>query len=108
MLHYLIYRYSNAAGVTPMYVSCWTYRYEKALGHITNVGIPSGLGTGTKAHDWMVSVLGPLFRTAGHQVRTQFGVTAIERQKRGDVDSEKPESCCLCPGPCLPYRVVVS
>ena len=25
----------------------------------------------TKAHDWMVSVLGPLFRTAGHVVRTQ-------------------------------------
>jgi hypothetical protein len=30
----------------------------------------------TKAHDWMVSVLGPLFRTAGHVVRTQHGVTA--------------------------------
>ena len=30
----------------------------------------------TKAHDWMVSVLGPLFRTAGHTVRTQHGVTA--------------------------------
>jgi hypothetical protein len=29
----------------------------------------------TKAHDWMVSALGPLFRTAGHTVRTQHGVT---------------------------------
>jgi hypothetical protein len=27
----------------------------------------------TKVHDWMVSVLGPLFRTAGHVVRTQHG-----------------------------------
>ena len=26
----------------------------------------------TKAHDWMVSVLGPLFRTAGHPVRTHM------------------------------------
>ena len=30
----------------------------------------------TKAHDWMVSVLGPWFRTAGHTVRTEHGVTA--------------------------------
>ena len=27
----------------------------------------------TKAHDWMVGVLGPLFHTAGHTVRTQNG-----------------------------------
>ena len=35
----------------------------------------------------MVSVLGPLFRTAGHKVRTQFGVSPSDpaRQKRGDV-----------------------
>ena len=39
-----------------------------------------------KAHDWMVSVLGPLFRTAGHPVRTQFGVSRSEGQKRGDVE----------------------
>jgi len=25
----------------------------------------------TKAHDWMVGALGPWFRTAGHDVRTQ-------------------------------------
>ena len=40
----------------------------------------------TKAHDWMVSVLGPLFRTAGHTVRTQHGVTASAGQGRGDVE----------------------
>ena len=40
--------------------------------------------TVTKAHDWMVSVLGPLFRTAGHVVRTQHGVTASPGQRRGD------------------------
>jgi len=40
----------------------------------------------TKAHDWMVSVLGPLFRTAGHVVRTQHGVTASASQRRGDVE----------------------
>ena len=36
----------------------------------------------------MVSVLGPLFRTAGHKVRTQFGVSPSDpgRQKRGDVE----------------------
>ena len=40
----------------------------------------------TKAHDWMVGALGPLFRTAGHTVRTQHGVTASACQRRGDVE----------------------
>jgi hypothetical protein len=40
----------------------------------------------TKAHDWMVSMLGGLFRTAGHTVRTQHGVTASAGQRRGDVE----------------------
>jgi hypothetical protein len=40
----------------------------------------------TKTHDWMVGVLGPLFRTAGHTVRTQHGVTASAGQPRGDVE----------------------
>jgi len=40
----------------------------------------------TKAHDWMVGVLGPLFRTAGHTVRTQHGVTASAGQRRGEVE----------------------
>jgi hypothetical protein len=34
----------------------------------------------------MISVLGPLFRTAGHLVRTQHGVTASAGQRRGDVE----------------------
>jgi len=33
-----------------------------------------------------VSVLGPLFRTTGHVVRTQHGVTASASQRRGDVE----------------------
>jgi len=40
----------------------------------------------TKAHNWMVSALGPLFRTAGHTVRTQHGVTASAGQRRPDVE----------------------
>jgi hypothetical protein len=34
----------------------------------------------------MVSVLGPLFRTAGHTVRTLHGITARAGQRRGDVE----------------------
>ena len=34
----------------------------------------------------MVGVLGPVFRTAGHTVRTQHGVTASADQRRGDVE----------------------
>ncbi len=34
----------------------------------------------------MVSVLGPLFRTAGHLVRTQHSVMASADQQRGDVE----------------------
>jgi hypothetical protein len=40
----------------------------------------------TKAHDWMVGALGPLFRTAGHIGRTQHGVTASAGQRRGDME----------------------
>jgi hypothetical protein len=36
---------------------------------------------GTKAHDWMVSVLGPLFRTAGHTDMKQQN--APSRRVRG-------------------------
>ena len=39
----------------------------------------------SKVHDWMVSALDPLFRTAGHRVRTQPGVTGSAGQKRGEV-----------------------
>jgi hypothetical protein len=34
----------------------------------------------------MVSVLGPMFRTAGHLVRTQHSVTASAGHRRGDVE----------------------
>eukprot|EP00802_Teleaulax_amphioxeia_P020169 Tamp_20441.p3 GENE.Tamp_20441~~Tamp_20441.p3 ORF type:complete len:130 (-),score=6.25 Tamp_20441:33-422(-) len=34
----------------------------------------------------MVSRLGPLFRTAGHRVRTQHAVSAFVGQKHGDVE----------------------
>jgi hypothetical protein len=37
----------------------------------------------TKAHDWMVAVLG---RTAGHTVRIQHGFTASAGQRCGDVE----------------------
>ena len=40
----------------------------------------------TKAHDWAVGVLGPLFRSAGHTVRTQHQVTAIAGHRHGDVE----------------------
>jgi hypothetical protein len=40
----------------------------------------------TKAHDWAVGVLGPLFRSAGHTVRTQHQVTASAGHRRGDVE----------------------
>jgi hypothetical protein len=40
----------------------------------------------TKTHDWMVGVLGPLFRTAGHTVRTQHDVTASAGPRCGDVE----------------------
>jgi len=34
----------------------------------------------------MIGVQGPLFRTAGHAVRTQHGVTASAGQRSGDVE----------------------
>ena len=52
-------------------------------GHTSTCTAHSGA---TKAHDWAVGVLGPLFRTAGHVVRTQHGVTASAGQRRGDVE----------------------
>ena len=40
----------------------------------------------TKAHDWAVGVLDPLFRSAGHVVRSQHQVTASAGKRRGDVE----------------------
>ena len=53
---------------------------------ISNVAAHAQLNKSHKAHDWLVSVLGPLFRTAGHVVRTQHGVTASAGQRRCDVE----------------------
>jgi hypothetical protein len=38
----------------------------------------TSLSGATKLHDWMVGVLGLLFRTAGHSVRTQHCVTEAQ------------------------------
>ena len=57
--------------------------------HGDHTGTCRYLPGASKAHDWMVSVLGPLFRTAGHTVRTQFGVTARAGQHRGNVEVRK-------------------
>ena len=43
---------------------------------VINTHISHSRSGATKAHDWMVSIMGPLFRTAGHTVHTQHGVTA--------------------------------
>ena len=37
------------------------------------------------AHDWMITELGPLFRTTGHKVKTQ-GITPSSGLKRGDLE----------------------
>jgi hypothetical protein len=51
--------------------------------HTSTCTVHSGA---TKTHDWMVSVLGQLFRTVGHTVRTQHGETASAGQRRSDVE----------------------
>ena len=53
----------------------------------------------TKAHDWMVGVLGPLVHTAGHTVRTQHCVTASAGQRRGDVELRSYLQIAASPGP---------
>jgi hypothetical protein len=52
--------------------------------HTANCTAHSGA---TKAHGWLVGVLGPLFHTAGHTVRTQHGATGKRRptaRRRGN------------------------
>ena len=62
-------------------------RLQKTMGLLTaTTHARAKLIGATKAHDWMVSALGPLFRTAGHTVRTQHGVPASAGQRRGDVE----------------------
>jgi hypothetical protein len=62
---------------------CKTHALDLYCDHISTCTAHSGA---TKSHDWMVSVLGPLFRTAGHIVLTRHGVTASAGQRRGDVE----------------------
>jgi hypothetical protein len=50
--------------------------------HISTCKSHSGA---TKAHDWMVTQLGPLFGTTGHKVKTQ-GITPSSGLKRGDLE----------------------
>ena len=40
----------------------------------------------TKAHDWTVGVLGPLFQSAGHVVHSQHQVTASTDKRRSHVE----------------------
>jgi len=54
--------------------------------HTSTCTAHSGATKDGECHDWMVSVLGPLFRTAGHTVRTQPGVTASAGQQRRDIE----------------------
>jgi hypothetical protein len=61
---------------------CKNHAMDFHGGHTSTCTAHSGA---TKAHDWMVSAHGPLFRTAGHTVRTQHGVTASAGKQRGDV-----------------------
>jgi hypothetical protein len=60
----------------------------------------------TKAHDWAIGVLGPLFRSAGHVVRTQHGVTASAGQRRRPTARRRGGAALLArrsgqPEPCL-------
>jgi hypothetical protein len=62
---------------------CKKYVMDLHCDHTATCTAHSGA---TKTHDWMVSTLGGRFRTAGHTVRTQHGVTASAGQRRGDVE----------------------
>ena len=42
-----------------------------------SISVRRHISGATKAHDWMVGALGPLFRVTGHTVRTQHVITAI-------------------------------
>ena len=58
--------------------------------HISTCTAHSGA---TKAHDWMVGRLGPLFRTAGHRVRTQHGVSTSAEIGRNAVTLRSSTTC---------------
>jgi len=68
---------------SPALCGCKKHGMDLCGDHTSTCTAHSGA---TKAHDWAVRVLGPLFRTAGHVVRTQHGVTASAGQRRSDVE----------------------
>jgi hypothetical protein len=69
-------------------LECQRCLRPKPMGHLClyDVSTCTAHSWATKAHDWMVGMLGPLFRTVRHTVRTQHGVTASAGQQRGDVE----------------------
>ena len=62
---------------------CKKHGIDTYIDHTATCTTHSGA---TKAHDWTVGVLGPLFRSAGHTVRTQHQVTVIAGHRRSDVE----------------------
>jgi hypothetical protein len=68
---------------SPAMCGCKKHGIDLYADHTSTCTAHSGAN---KAHDWAVGVLGALFRTAGHVVRTQHGVTASAGQRRGDVE----------------------
>jgi hypothetical protein len=69
--------------LSPALCGCKKHGMDLYGNHTSTCTAHSGA---TKAHDWAVGVLCPLFRTAGHVVRTQHGDTASAGQRRGDVE----------------------
>ena len=67
------------------FAKCGCKKHVKDL-HGDHTATRTAHSGGTKAHEWMVSTLGGLFRTAGRTVRTQHRVTASASQRRGDVE----------------------
>jgi hypothetical protein len=67
----------------PALCGCKKHGMDLFGDHTSTCSAHSGV---TKAHDWAVGVLGPLFRIAGHTVRSQHQVTASAGQRRGDVE----------------------
>jgi len=67
----------------PALCGCKKHGMDLYGDHTSTCTAHSGL---TKAHDWAVGVQGPLFRSAGHVVRSQHHVTASAGKRRGDVE----------------------
>ena len=66
----------------PATCGCNKFLLDSHGDHVSTCKSHSGA---TKAHDWMVTQLGPLFRITGHKVKTQ-GIIPSSGQKRGDIE----------------------